>query len=128
MEAEIKQALVTTLARQMGTLSPRMFLTTMAPVICREPTVFMQAAAAVCQVEKVNGRQTVVLKENKEKVDKVSIESHASRASVLDVIESSSCWCPILAGVSEKTLGMLWDRFALSSWVSSSSLVVDCKV
>lgn len=71
MEAEIKQALVTTLARQMGTLSPRMFLTTMAPVICREPNVFMQAAAAVCQVEKLNGRLTVVLKENKEKADKV---------------------------------------------------------
>jgi hypothetical protein len=71
MEAEIKQALVTTLARQVGTLGPRMFLTTMAPVICREPTVFMQAAAAVCQVEKVNGRLTVVLKEHKEKTEKV---------------------------------------------------------
>lgn len=86
MEAEIKQALVTTLARQMGTLSPRMFLTTMAPVICREPSVFMAAAGAVCQVEKVNGRQTVVLKENKEKTDKVGF-AFCFKAAIVDIYQ-----------------------------------------
>eukprot|EP00850_Spirogloea_muscicola_P012629 SM000082S22871 [mRNA] locus=s82:404008:421363:+ [translate_table: standard] len=61
MEAEIRHTLTSTLARQNGRIPLRMFLTVMAPVIGREPSVFMQAAMAVCQVEVVGGRPTVVL-------------------------------------------------------------------
>eukprot|EP00850_Spirogloea_muscicola_P022377 SM000291S10855 [mRNA] locus=s291:47169:64581:+ [translate_table: standard] len=61
MEAEIRHTLTSTLARQNGRIPLRMFLTVMAPVIAREPSVFMQAAMAVCQVEVVGGRPTVVL-------------------------------------------------------------------
>eukprot|EP00850_Spirogloea_muscicola_P009963 SM000057S18393 [mRNA] locus=s57:350840:368215:- [translate_table: standard] len=61
MEAEIRHTLTSTLARQNGRIPLRMFLTVMAPVIGREPSVFMQAAMAVCQVEIVGGRPTVVL-------------------------------------------------------------------
>ncbi|KAK4254640.1 hypothetical protein QN277_009993 [Acacia crassicarpa] len=65
MELEIKQTL--TGNRHGGRVSPRSFLTSMAPVISRDPNVFMKAAAAVCQLDTSGGRTVVVLSKEKEK-------------------------------------------------------------
>ncbi len=34
-----------------GHVSPCMFLTAMAPIVWRDPAIFMQVAAMVCQIE-----------------------------------------------------------------------------
>ncbi|XWS51731.1 hypothetical protein CRYUN_Cryun11dG0008600 [Craigia yunnanensis] len=65
MELEIRQTLSG--SRHAGRVSPRTFLTSMAPVICRDPVVFMKAAAAVCQLESSGGRPFVVLLKEKER-------------------------------------------------------------
>ncbi|XVF77067.1 hypothetical protein PTKIN_Ptkin14bG0010000 [Pterospermum kingtungense] len=65
MELEIRQTLSG--SRHAGRVSPRTFLTLMAPVICRHPVVFMKAAAAVCQLESSGGRPFVVLLKEKER-------------------------------------------------------------
>ncbi|KAI5605059.1 hypothetical protein POPTR_001G368600v4 [Populus trichocarpa] len=65
MELEIRQTLSGN--RHAGRFSPRTFLTSMAPVISRDPVVFMKAAAAVCQLESSGGRTFVVLSKEKEK-------------------------------------------------------------
>ncbi|CAK7324495.1 unnamed protein product [Dovyalis caffra] len=65
MELEIRQTLSGN--RHAGRISPRTFLTSMAPVISRDPVVFMKAAAAVCQLELSGGRTFVVLSKEKEK-------------------------------------------------------------
>ncbi|XP_007020477.2 PREDICTED: E3 ubiquitin-protein ligase UPL1 [Theobroma cacao] len=65
MELEIRQTLSGN--RHAGRVSPRTFLTSMAPVICRDPVVFMKAAAAVCQLESSGGRPFVVLLKEKER-------------------------------------------------------------
>ncbi|XVF33865.1 hypothetical protein REPUB_Repub18cG0008600 [Reevesia pubescens] len=65
MELEIRQTLSG--SRHAGRISPRTFLTSMAPVICREPVVFMKAVAAVCQLESSGGRPFVVLLKEKER-------------------------------------------------------------
>ncbi|KAG8636924.1 hypothetical protein MANES_15G059000v8 [Manihot esculenta] len=65
MELEIRQTLSGN--RHVGRTNPRAFLTTMAPVISRDPVVFMKAAAAVCQLESSGGRTIVVLSKEKEK-------------------------------------------------------------
>ncbi|KAK9156355.1 hypothetical protein Sjap_003835 [Stephania japonica] len=67
MELEIRQTLSGILSRHAGRLSPQSFLTSMAPVISRDPMVFMRAAAAVCQLESSAGRVNVVLSKEKEK-------------------------------------------------------------
>lgn len=67
METEIRHTLIATLARHNGRVSPRMFLTAMAPVVSRDPAIFMQAASVVCQLETVSGRSTVVLAKEKDK-------------------------------------------------------------
>ncbi|KAJ9153952.1 hypothetical protein P3X46_027337 [Hevea brasiliensis] len=65
MELEIRQTLSGN--RHVGRTNARTFLTTMAPVISRDPVVFMKAAAAVCQLESSGGRTLVVLSKEKEK-------------------------------------------------------------
>ncbi|KAE8704296.1 E3 ubiquitin-protein ligase UPL2 [Hibiscus syriacus] len=65
MELEIKQTLSG--SRHAGRVSPRTFLTSMAPVICRDPEVFMKAATAVCQLDSLGGRPFIVLLKEKEK-------------------------------------------------------------
>lgn len=65
MELEIRQTLSGN--RHAGRISTRTFLTSMAPVISRDPMVFMKAAAAVCQLESSGGRTYVVLSKEKEK-------------------------------------------------------------
>ncbi|OMP04235.1 hypothetical protein COLO4_09844 [Corchorus olitorius] len=65
MELEIRQTLSGN--RHAGRVSPRTFLTSMAPVICRDPLIFMKAASAVCQLESSGGRPYVVLLKEKER-------------------------------------------------------------
>ncbi|XP_048323503.2 E3 ubiquitin-protein ligase UPL1 isoform X3 [Ziziphus jujuba] len=65
MEWEIRQTLNGN--RHAGRISTRTFLTSMAPVISRDPVVFLKAAAAVCQLETSGGRTFVVLSKEKEK-------------------------------------------------------------
>lgn len=65
MELEIRQTLSGN--RHSGRISVRSFLTSMAPVISRDPGVFMKAVMAVCQLESSGGRTTVVLSKEKEK-------------------------------------------------------------
>ncbi|KAJ7969420.1 E3 ubiquitin-protein ligase UPL1 [Quillaja saponaria] len=82
MELEIRQNLGGN--RHPGRISSRTFLTSMAPVISRDPVVFMKAAAAVCQLETSGGRTFVVLYKEKEK------EKEKSKISSVDVGLSSS--------------------------------------
>ncbi|XP_027346077.1 E3 ubiquitin-protein ligase UPL1-like isoform X2 [Abrus precatorius] len=82
MELEIRQTLSGN--RHSGRVSPRSFLTSLAPVISRDPMVFMKAAAAVCQLETSGGRTVVVLSKEKEK--------EKSKASSVEVgLSSNEC-------------------------------------
>lgn len=65
MEWEIRQTLSAN--RHSGRILPRTFLTSLAPVISRDPVVFMKAATATCQLESSGGRSYVVLSKEKEK-------------------------------------------------------------
>lgn len=65
MELEIRQTLSG--GRHAGRIPTRIFLTSMAPVISRDPVIFTKAAAAVCQLESSAGRTVVVLSKEKEK-------------------------------------------------------------
>ncbi|GLT57481.1 hypothetical protein SLA2020_304490 [Shorea laevis] len=73
MELEIRQTLSGN--HHGGHVSPRTFLTLMAPVICRDPVVFMKAATVTCQVGSSGVRTFLVLSKEKEK------EKEKSRAS-----------------------------------------------
>ncbi|ESQ29880.1 hypothetical protein EUTSA_v10011172mg [Eutrema salsugineum] len=73
MESEIRQTLSG--KRHIGRVLPRAFLTTMAPVISRDPVVFMKAVASTCQLESSGGREFVILSKEKEK-PKVSDSEH----------------------------------------------------
>ncbi|XP_009793112.1 E3 ubiquitin-protein ligase UPL1 [Nicotiana sylvestris] len=79
MEMEIRQTLSG--SRHAGRTSVKTFLTSMAPVICRDPGVFVKAAAAVCQLESSGGRSIIVLSKEKDKErekGKTSVEFGAS--------------------------------------------------
>lgn len=65
MEYEIRQTLSGN--RHAGRISVRTFLTSMAPVISRDPGVFMKAATAICQLESSGGRTTIVLSKEKDR-------------------------------------------------------------
>ncbi|KAJ0858811.1 putative HECT domain, armadillo-like helical, HECT, E3 ligase catalytic domain-containing protein [Helianthus annuus] len=65
MELEVRQALSG--SRHGGRVPPRVFLTSMAPLISRDPEVFMKATTAVCQLDTTGGRTVVVLSKEKEK-------------------------------------------------------------
>ncbi|KAH7427928.1 hypothetical protein KP509_10G067500 [Ceratopteris richardii] len=66
MELEIRQTLTATPHRH-GQMNVRMFLTALAPVILRNPEIFMQASASVCKIVNVNGQNFVALSKDKEK-------------------------------------------------------------
>ncbi|KAK4575710.1 hypothetical protein RGQ29_026607 [Quercus rubra] len=84
MELEIRQTLSGN--RHAGRVSARTFLTSMAPVISRDPVVFMKAAGAVCQLETSGGRTFVVLSKEKEK------EKDKSKASGVEAgLSSNEC-------------------------------------
>ncbi|KAH0920548.1 hypothetical protein HID58_020566 [Brassica napus] len=65
MESEIRQTLSG--KRHVGRVLPQTFLTTMAPVISRDPVVFMKAVASTCQLESSGGRDFVIPSKEKEK-------------------------------------------------------------
>jgi E3 ubiquitin-protein ligase HUWE1 len=44
-----------------------MFLTAMAPIVWRDPAIFMQAAAMVCQIETIGGHPTMIFAKGKER-------------------------------------------------------------
>ncbi|CAN6450843.1 unnamed protein product [Victoria cruziana] len=68
MEFEIRHTLIGSLNRHpSGRMSPRSFLSSLASVVCREPSIFMLAAQAVCQIEMVGDRPYVVLLKDREK-------------------------------------------------------------
>lgn len=68
MEAEIRHKLVTAANRHSnGRVTPRNFLLNLSSVISRDPTIFMQAAQSVCQVEMVGDRPYIVLLKDREK-------------------------------------------------------------
>ncbi|OVA07229.1 Ubiquitin-associated domain/translation elongation factor EF-Ts [Macleaya cordata] len=86
MELEIRQTLSSIVSRQSGRLSPRSFLTSMAPVISRDPMIFMRAAAAVCHLETSGGRLNVLLIKEKDK------EKDKSKASGVEIgVSSNEC-------------------------------------
>ncbi|RLN36122.1 E3 ubiquitin-protein ligase UPL1-like [Panicum miliaceum] len=62
MELEIRQSL-----SNRGSRTPRSFLTNMAPLISRDPVIFMRAVTSVCQLDSSAGRMNVVLLKDKEK-------------------------------------------------------------
>ncbi|CAI9088204.1 OLC1v1022471C1 [Oldenlandia corymbosa var. corymbosa] len=65
MELEIRQTLAGN--RHSGRVSVRSFLTSLSPVISRDPGIFMKAANAVCQLESSGGRTTVILLKEKDR-------------------------------------------------------------
>ncbi|PSR95563.1 E3 ubiquitin-protein like [Actinidia chinensis var. chinensis] len=81
MELEIRQTLSGN--RHAGRVYPRTFLTSMSPVISRDPGVFLKAATAVCQLESSGGRTVVVLSKEKEK------EKDKSKASGVEIASSN---------------------------------------
>ncbi|KAK4751569.1 hypothetical protein SAY87_005051 [Trapa incisa] len=87
MELEIKQTL--TSSRHGGRVPSRTFLISMASVISRDPTVFMKAASAVCQLESSGGRAFVMLKErdkSKSSVNETGLALHESGNKMQDGI------------------------------------------
>ncbi|KAK6947097.1 HUWE1/Rev1, ubiquitin binding region [Dillenia turbinata] len=82
MELEIRQTFSG--GRHIGRVTTRTFLTSMAPVIARDPSVFMRAAAAVCQLESSGGRTVVVLSKEREK------EKDKTKASGVELAVSSN--------------------------------------
>ncbi|GMN62344.1 hypothetical protein TIFTF001_031415 [Ficus carica] len=74
MEWEIRQTLS-------GRVSVRNFLTSMAPVISRDPAVFLKAVTAVCQLETSGGRTVVVLSKEKDK-EKEKLKSAGGEAGL----------------------------------------------
>ncbi|KAG8365159.1 hypothetical protein BUALT_Bualt18G0075300 [Buddleja alternifolia] len=65
MELEIRQTLSGN--RHAGRIPVRTFLTSMAPIISRDPGVFMKAVTSVCELESSGGRSIIVLSKEKEK-------------------------------------------------------------
>ncbi|GAB4845935.1 E3 ubiquitin-protein ligase upl1 [Ancistrocladus abbreviatus] len=65
MELEIRQTLCG--SHHAGRIPTCTFLTSLAPVISRDPVVFMKAVATVCELESSGGRTFVVLSKEKEK-------------------------------------------------------------
>ncbi|KAI3466413.1 hypothetical protein Pfo_023076 [Paulownia fortunei] len=82
MELEIRQTLSGN--RHAGRISVRTFLTSMAPVISRDPGVFMRAVTAVCQLESSGGRCIIMLSKEKEK------EKEKSKASAVETAVSTN--------------------------------------
>ncbi|GKA11786.1 E3 ubiquitin protein ligase UPL1-like protein [Tanacetum coccineum] len=65
MELEIRQTV--SAPRSAGRILPQAFLKSMAPLISRDPAIFMKAVTTVCQLESSGGSTYVVLSKEKEK-------------------------------------------------------------
>ncbi|KAI3703777.1 hypothetical protein L1987_73972 [Smallanthus sonchifolius] len=99
MELEVRQALSG--SRHGGRLPPRVFLTSMTPLISRDPEVFMKATTAVCQLDTTGGRPVVVLSKEKEKEkDKSKVQGVEIGAS--SVPENKCQDGPIKCGKAQK--------------------------
>ncbi|XP_062194138.1 E3 ubiquitin-protein ligase UPL1-like isoform X2 [Phragmites australis] len=86
MELEIRQSLSTR-----GSRTPRSFLTNMAPLISRDPVIFMRAVTSVCQLDSSGGRTNVVLLKDKEKDrEKQKVSSTESGAPCNDPVRVTS--------------------------------------
>ncbi|KAG0451466.1 hypothetical protein HPP92_026406 [Vanilla planifolia] len=92
MELEIRQTLSGSHSRLASRLSPRLFLTSMAPVISRDPATFMRAVATVCQLESSGGRTSIVLlkEKDKDKTRAVVTENGTSACEPLRLFENRS--------------------------------------
>ncbi|KAA8523540.1 hypothetical protein F0562_009963 [Nyssa sinensis] len=88
MELEIRQTLSGN--RHAGRIFPRTFLTSMAPVISRDPGIFMKAAAAVCQLESSGGRTLVVLSKEKDKSKVAGVGVGASSNDCVRIAENKT--------------------------------------
>nr|CAB3456652.1 unnamed protein product [Digitaria exilis] len=72
MELEIRQSL-----SNRGSRTPRSFLTNMAPLISRDPVIFMRAVTSVCQLDSSGGRMGVVLLKEKDR-EKQKLQTETS--------------------------------------------------
>ncbi|KAL0353502.1 UNVERIFIED_CONTAM: E3 ubiquitin-protein ligase UPL1 [Sesamum angustifolium] len=92
MELEIRQTLSG--SRHGGRISARTFLTSMAPVISRDPGVFMRAVAAACQLESSGGRCIIMLSKDKdkekEKLKASGIETGVSTNECIRITETKA--------------------------------------
>lgn len=70
MEVEIRKSIMSLINQHVGSVSPRTFLTSMAPVISRDPSIFIRAATSVCQLESVGESPNLVLKEKEKDKDR----------------------------------------------------------
>jgi E3 ubiquitin-protein ligase HUWE1 len=75
MEVEIRSALSAQSGMSRGRLSPRAVLTTLAPVVARNPQVFLEALQATCKLEEVAGWPHIVLREH----PKEAKDGHATK-------------------------------------------------
>lgn len=57
-----------------GSMGMRQFLTAMAPVVSREPNVFLQAMYAVCSIDEASGRAMLVPKKKVSPANKRSCD------------------------------------------------------
>lgn len=89
MELEIRQTLSG--SRLAGRVSPRTFLTSMAPVISRDPAIFMKAAASLCQLDSSGGRTLVVLAKEKDKSKSLTSEHGLSSNECIRIPENNKC-------------------------------------
>ncbi|KAI3703086.1 hypothetical protein L6452_28841 [Arctium lappa] len=106
MELEVRQALSG--SRHAGRVPPRVFLTSMASLISRDPEVFMKAATNICQVEMTGGRAVVVLSKEKEKEKEKSkapgVEIGASSTECVRIPENKSQDGPTKCGKGQKKI------------------------
>ncbi|KAK9074252.1 hypothetical protein SSX86_006849 [Deinandra increscens subsp. villosa] len=101
MELEVRQALSG--SRHGGRVPPRVFLTSMAPLISRDPEVFMKATTAVCQLDTTGGRTVVVLSKEKEK-EKDKSKGQGVEIGVSSVPENKSQDGPLKCGKAQKKI------------------------
>ncbi|KAK3132463.1 hypothetical protein QOZ80_6AG0522110 [Eleusine coracana subsp. coracana] len=86
MELEIRQSL-----NNRGSRTARSFLTNMAPLISRDPVIFMRAVTSVCQLNSSGGRTNVVLLKDKEKdKEKLKVASTGSGVPCNDPVRVSA--------------------------------------
>ncbi|KAH8970786.1 hypothetical protein BDL97_02G107200 [Sphagnum fallax] len=65
MESEICNTLITTFSCDNGHVSSCMFFTVIAPILWRDPAIFMQAAAMVCQIWTIGRHPTMIFAKGK---------------------------------------------------------------
>ncbi|KAJ0801926.1 putative HECT domain, ubiquitin interacting, UBA-like superfamily, armadillo-like helical [Helianthus annuus] len=103
MELEVRQALSG--SRHGGRVPPRVFLTSMAPLISRDCEIFMKAATSVCQLDTTGGRTVVVLpKEREKEKDKDKSKTSGVEIGASSVPENKSQDGPIKCVKAQKKI------------------------